>query len=280
MGLKKILKTSTYKMTLCSFFCVLFFFAQGSSAEMKTQSKSAFSITSSFYNQQNFDNENYQLNDAKLSNKYLYKKDNFLYRHDLGGLLQVGGKKQAYDLRLSEAYVRYKFKNNKLWLGRKKQKLSQVDQAWDLGLINPLFNHDFLNPEAMGNFGIHHKISKNNFYLQSFATYVHLPHQAPKFELENEKISSINPWFSLPPEQLSEPGGVTPVRYAINEPNISDVIFQGSLSLKLGYQTKKNWLSVSYANKPSNDFHKMYRFSEELSTDDYFVQVDLSLIHI
>ena len=73
---------------------------------------------------------------------------------------------------------------------------------------------------------------------------------------------------------MSEPGGLTPVRYGITEPEISDVIFQGNLNLKLGYKSKKNWLSIGYANKPGNDLHKLFKFSEELATSDYFVQVE------
>ncbi len=274
MNLKRTVKTCAYKMTLCSVILASFFLSELLHAAQKNKWKSALNITSSFYNQQKFNDENYQVTDAEVSNKYLYKKDNFLYRHDLGGLFQMGGEEQSYDLRLSEAYLSYKYKNNIFSMGRKKQKLSQVDEEWDLGLTNPLFNHDYLNPEQMGAFGFHHTIRRNNIYLQSFASYVHLPNQSPKFELQDERVTSLNPWFSLPPEQVSEPGGVTPVRYGITEPKISDVIFQGSLNLKLGYKTKKNWLSIAYANKPGNELHKMFKFSEELSTNDYFVQVE------
>lgn len=274
MVFKNIMKTNAYKVTVCSLICLLFSSTPALQAEVKNQSKSAFSITSSVYNQENFADENYQISDASLDNKYLYRNKNFLYRHDLGALLQIGGDKQAYDLRLSEAYFSYKFKNNIISVGRKKQKLSQVDEEWNLGLVNPLFNHDYLNPEQMGAFGLQHTFKKNNFYIQSFVSYVHLPSQQPKFDVEDEKITSINPWFSLPPEQVSEQGGVTPVRYEVEKPEAADVILQGSVNLKLGYKTKKNWLSLAYANKPSNDFHKMYRFSEELSTDDYFVSVE------
>ena len=143
MIFKNLVKTKAYKMTACSSFCIVFFFSQILCAAVKSQSKSVLNVTSSIYNQENFENEKYQITDANLDNKYVYRNKNFLYRHDLGALLQVGGDEQAYDLRLSEAYFSYKYKNNIISAGRKKLKLSQVDEQWNLGLVNPLFNHDY-----------------------------------------------------------------------------------------------------------------------------------------
>ncbi len=267
-------KLGTYKRLARSLISLAIFYSLIPQVFAKTKSKSVFSLTSSFYNQTDFNENKYQLNSSDFENKFLYKKNNIIYKHHLGGFFQLGRSSNSFDLKLSESYVGYRGLNNNLSLGRKKVQYSQADDAWSLGLVSPLFNQDYLSPEKQGLVGFHYEYKNKSFYIQAYGSYIHTPHQLPSFDVKDSKVSSLSPWFALPPEQISEQGGLTPVRYSVNRPELKDLLFQKSFGFKVGVNKKQYGLSLGYLNKPNNDFHKMLQFSEELTTNDYFVLVE------
>ncbi len=227
--------------------------------------KSAINIQQSLFNQKNFSNDAYNFTDIDLNSELKWSGQGFKYFHNLGLTYQRGLDLDFFSPRVTELFVNKKNGSQSLSFGRKLQTWSEVDKVWKLGLTQPLFNLDFLSPQEQGLTGLHYSWRGNGFFLKSFVSYFHLPGQGPSYRLENEKLSSLNPWFSLPPNQVLERGILTDVRYQIREPDVNDVVFRGAGAIQLGYSNKKSWMNIGYANKINNSFHTSYLFSEETS---------------
>lgn len=146
------------------------------------------------------------------------------------------------------------------YFGRKLHNWSFVDRNWDLGLFEPTFQWNPLNPQSQGLTGLFWGMNNEKFGFMTFASAVYLPDQGPSFEIQNGKFEAGNPWFRRPPQSIYIEGVLTPVTYDIDVPSMSDVIFRQSFAgqVRIGSLNEGPQLRLSLASKPSNQIAKTY----------------------
>lgn len=149
------------------------------------------------------------------------------------------------------------------YFGRKLHGWSSVDRNWELGLFEPTFQWNPLNPQSQGLTGLFWGMDEENFGFMTFASALFIPDQGPSFEVQNGKFENGNPWFRRPPPTVEINGVMTPVNYQLDIPEMSDVIFRQSFAgqLRLGSQTEGPQMRAALATKPSNQIAKSYSYA-------------------
>ena len=275
MVLKKLIKLGGWSVCLKFVLSSLLALMGPLLNAKKVEQYSVLNMEAGYFNQKVDSSSHYQTYDFFAANKLNLESSSFKYKHDIGVYYQSSNNFDSFDLMLSEFYLTNKSLQHEFSVGRRQQTLSLVDEEWALGLTSSLFNHDPINPVSQGDLGFHYKYQRYGYFIKAFASPMHLPHQGPQFSNKNNSIQSGSPWFNQPPRQIEEVGGLSDIRYKINKPKISDVIFQPSVSLSVGSQGEGFGWSLSYQNKINNEFHKSYRFSQEVGIADFiYVEVD------
>ena len=142
-----------------------------------------------------------------------------------------------------------------LIIGRKKILWSEMDEAWSLGTIEPVFKWNPLNRESHGLTGLFWVTQQSWVQLTAFASTIFLPDQGPGFEINRQgQFSKTNPWFQTPPKTFQPfPGSdaSSNIRYNVRKPPESDVIWQTSMGGSAeGTLTENGLWRTSYLYKP------------------------------
>ncbi|MBC7370348.1 MAG: hypothetical protein H7326_02215 [Bdellovibrionaceae bacterium] len=194
---------------------------------------------------------NYQF--AGVSLKSSPQSDDSM-KMNIEGAVAFGAPLMNY-LDISEFYFQTKTsETEKLFLGRKLMNWNELDNRWSLGLWQPLFQWNPLNPEAQGLSGIFWEAERSGYALSVFASPVFIPNQGPTFEIVNGQFVPGNPWFRRPPESVRIFSESTRVDYNFEKPNESQVVFQASYGARLQVgSADSTLLQLSYMYKPSNE---------------------------
>lgn len=155
-------------------------------------------------------------------------------------------------------------------LGRRVQKLSELDESWNLGLWQTRFRRDYLHPEIEGNLGVHLTLKNTYAKFYSFLSPMFIPELLPFFQISDGQFKSWDRWFQMPPTQRDPlfPGGQpSEIKYGLNRPGVSDVWGKSStlVSFVLGDRESKTgapWLKVQWANKPTPQLGVSYEVKE------------------
>jgi hypothetical protein len=158
-------------------------------------------------------------------------------------------------LDISEFYFQSRpSESERLFIGRKLMMWSDLDTRWDLGLWQPLFQWNPLNPEPQGLTGIFWQGERPLYSITVFASPVFIPNQGPAFEIVNGQFVAGNPWFRRPPESVRIFSESTKVEYNFEKPNESQVVFQTSYGARLTFGSPETtFVQASYMYKPSNE---------------------------
>lgn len=159
-------------------------------------------------------------------------------------------------LDISEFYFQTKPADSEnLFIGRKLMNWSELDSRWNLGLWQPLFQWNPLNPEAQGLSGIFWQAERPFYSITAFASPVFIPNQGPAFEIVNGQFVPGNPWFRRPPDSVRIFSESTKVQYNFERPNESQVVFQSSYGARLTFGSAEEGTSLhlNYMYKPSNE---------------------------
>ena len=191
---------------------------------------------------------------------------------DFRGLFSVSGEEGQY-LVLPELFMTGKFGHlNQLQvtLGRQKFPWSFFDEHWGLGIWQPLFRGDYINPEAQGLTGLFVRIKQDHFQLAGFVSSLFLPDQGPNFVLDNGRMYSANRWFQQPASEAIIAQGVSSVEYEMVYPQVSQVVSQHSLAFwgRLGQIQEGFWAQTAYAYKPVNQLHIAINMEQKYRTDE------------
>jgi hypothetical protein len=155
-------------------------------------------------------------------------------------------------LNIEEGY----FKNGGLAVGRKKSDWSGLDDRFNIGLFQPQFRWDPLDPSAQGLTGLFWQIeNENQFGLVVFASPLYIPDQLPNFDIdENGKFISSNPFFRNPPDKVSFKGKAVPFSYQVIKPKVEEIVVNSSFAVRVykGDLDKGFYFNTSYAYKPAN----------------------------
>ena len=250
MVFSKLLKKGFYFFHWSVFFAFFAFFSSFL-AEGKFQSSVSLGLLGDFYFQRKIHNAQGSI-DVSMGNKGL-KNEIWL---DIGAGALVGNTSQSY-VKMPQFYYRRDFsKRIRLIVGRYLDEWSYMDDYWMLGMVQPLFKWNMALPEKQGLAGLFVKFNLvDHIDLTLFSSYFFLPSQGPSYELMNGRIESSNPWFKQPVRIMSFLNQEVELKYNVNIPRTSDIIFRPSYGGKLGSSyDKENWLfNIFYFNKFKND---------------------------
>jgi hypothetical protein len=150
------------------------------------------------------------------------------------------------------------WKQGFLSIGRKKESWSALDDNFDLGIYQPLFQWDPLLPQQQGLTGVFLTLEATDSVVPwgfvVFGSPLFIPDQGAGYQIKNGKFERSNPYFQTPPNFFQIRGQTDAADYHIQKPNTNDVIFNRSFAGKfyLGHEDEGVFTQVAFANKPVN----------------------------
>ena len=144
-----------------------------------------------------------------------------------------------------------------IYLGRKTEEWSALDEQWKLGVWQPMARWDYIHPESLGLTGAFVKLGKENVRVRLFATPFFLPDQGPNFELKDGRFQSNNRWFWTPQSEIGVLAQPSKLYFELDRPSEEEVINHAGFgaSVDLGTGRRGLWARASYAQKPRNQLH-------------------------
>ena len=154
--------------------------------------------------------------------------------------------------RLSELSVVFPFFQEKwkMSLGVRDVLWSLADKYWNYGLWHARYLLDPLRPKQMGMPGLYFDYETDTTSFLLSLSYFHIPDVIIIPKLENNKITSDNPFF------INSFGDDLAWRVKKLDPFEIDRFFKPSLAIRLNHSIKKSSIRLSYAYKPVNQFQK------------------------
>jgi hypothetical protein len=127
--------------------------------------------------------------------------------------------------------------------GRRIYDWSVADQTWGLGLWSPRFKWDPLHPETIGRTGLWYSYTAKRWRAFVHASVLSVPEKGmPIFERDGRLVSA-SPYWVAPPEYVLQDGNLLPIRYQIQYPNVTRILFQPGLaaSVRVGDPADGPW---------------------------------------
>lgn len=158
--------------------------------------------------------------------------------------------------------------------GRRNYMWSFVDQDWNLGLWEPVFKSNPLNPSAQGLTGIFMDSDIDSIHMTMFASPLYIPSQGPSFEIENGTFIKGNPWFRRPPETFRFSSEVSKIDYQFDRPKETQVVFQTSVGGKFQFNyLETQSIALTHIYKPMNELGLSYNAILDISQDKGIVSI-------
>lgn len=210
---------------------------------------------------------------------------NALLKVDAEGALAFNAPLMSY-IKLTEFYFDLPFSpaNAKttpsLMLGRKKSNWSELDARWNLGVWEPVFKWNPINPERQGLTGLFLYFPGQYLDIELMGSPLYLPDQGPSFQVnEDGEFEKGNPWFKRPADSVRVvPGGETSrVEYNFKRPTDTDVVMQNTYSARGRFKYEQISLQGSYAYKPMNQLPLAYTGALDVSRDKAVVDIITSV---
>lgn len=141
-----------------------------------------------------------------------------------------------------------------LYLGRKIENLSGLDQKLNIGLYNPYFTDDYVQFRTLGLIGLHSQMQVSIFGFNASYLPLYLPNQDPQVYADNGEIKSPSRWAQKPPSEFQFGSQNREIIYTIRDYNTNDIVNNGgyTLSTYLGLSDVRPWIRLSAARKPIN----------------------------
>jgi hypothetical protein len=138
-------------------------------------------------------------------------------------------------------------------LGRKRADWNQLDRQWQLGIWEPRFRWDLLNPDSVGLSGLFVTYERPGFQLTAMGSPGFIPERGAPMELRGDQWVSYSPLARTPPPVINVLGSPARVGYELQVPSYADLLLQpgGSLRARFG-RNQGFWSAAGYAYKPMN----------------------------
>jgi hypothetical protein len=200
----------------------------------------------------------------KLSNE---TEKNKMYL-DLGAGGLAGEKTENYFI-LPQAFVTRKFSEGaKVTIGRRVMTWSAMDDYWQLGDVQPLFRWDAARPEVQGITGVVVELKPTDYFqIDVFGSPLFIPTQGPSFSASEGKLTSGNPWFSPPVDNLNVSGQPYDLIFSVKTPDVSDIVFKPNWGISTTLKTPNEEFLVraGYFSKQRNDLALPFEATLNLS---------------
>lgn len=151
------------------------------------------------------------------------------------------------------------FNRFQVHVGRKLVDWSRADDEWRLGIIQPRFRWDYVNPKTVGLAGAFASAELGIAKATLFGSPYFTPERGVPFRVSEGAFASDSPWFTSPPRFVRFNNQDTEVVYRVRSPAVSEVISHpgGGGLIELG-QSYGFFGSVGYAYKPMNQLNMAY----------------------
>ena len=184
---------------------------------------------------------------------------------NLGGLYSLN-KKNYYYVMVPEAYTGvflYKPSGKKdeserkkgaaMFLGRKKEPWSAIDEYWNLGIWQPRFRWNYLHPREQGLTGWFFRFKGDVAEVLAYASPVSIPETGAPYELNNGTFTSMSPWFHEPGSTILLFNRQTRINYIVDMPPLSELALKpgGGIRTAVGKEDGL-WAASGYSYKPMN----------------------------
>ncbi len=153
-----------------------------------------------------------------------------------------------------EAYRTYRLTTDSTFtFGRKKESWSVADETWQLGMWQPRLRWNYLLPEQQGLTGLFYDKDFGDVGFEAFGSYLCLPDQGSKYNINDGKFESASQYFKFPASSTALFGQNTPVKYSVDMPSYTKLLFQPQVAAKLRLGPQEGFHSnLAYAYKPMN----------------------------
>lgn len=157
---------------------------------------------------------------------------------------------------LQEAYVGGKLTSkDHIRFGRQILPWSQVDETWGFGKLNNRRNFDYFTPGQEGLMGLlYERKSSNGMRYRAFVSGLYVPEMNPSLDIDkkNQSITSRHPWADTPATSANVDGVMMDIKYDVNYPELTDVIYRYSVGANIGWESK-HWVFDNFIiRKPEN----------------------------
>ena len=139
--------------------------------------------------------------------------------------------------------------------GRQILPWSTVDQVWGFGKLNNRRNFDYFLPGQEGLVGLsYERKSSNGMRYRTFLSGLYVPELNPPLDIDkkDQSITSRSPWADPPASSTVYQGTAMDIKYDVDYPKISEVIYRYSVGANLGYESKHWVLDNFIMRKPEN----------------------------
>ncbi len=158
--------------------------------------------------------------------------------------------------------------------GRKRVQWNKLDDTWNLGIWQPRFRWDYLEPEKVGLIGAFLKVDRPTFQLVAFGSPAFLPERGAPIDYQDGSFTSLSPWFQGLPSQALYRDILTPVYYRAEIPSMSEIVSHGGVSIlaRMNEDPEKGggfWAQGALSYKPINQLLIGYRGQYNLSTKNF-----------
>lgn len=159
-----------------------------------------------------------------------------------------------------------------LGIGRKLEYWNQADRDWNLGLWEPLFQHDGLRMRTQGLTGLFFGVETSQAQLLVFLSPIFVPTMTPDIAERDGEIVSESRWFRSLPSSQSIVGRETQLVYDLQIPAVSELISNPGYGarLRLGGVDEGAWVSAAVALKAVNALS--YRYDASVLTQGRLVE--------
>lgn len=178
---------------------------------------------------------------------------------------------------LQEAYIQVPLsEKNSIKGGREILPWSIVDSTWGFGKLNNRRNFDYFSPGQEGLVGLQlERKSANGMRYRAFYSPVYVPEMNPPLDIDkNDKsVTSRSPWGNPPAETADVTGTIMPIKYDVDYPGISEVVYRHSIGLNVGYESK-HWVMDNFImRKPENQISA--KVNVKVNTIDQVVEANV-----
>lgn len=158
-----------------------------------------------------------------------------------------------------------------LGVGRKLEYWNQADRDWNLGLWEPLFQHDGLRVRQQGLTGLFFGMETPKVQVLAFFSPLFVPTMTPDIAEKDGAIVSESRWFRSLPSSQSIVGKETQLVYDLQIPAVSELISNPGYGarVRVGGIDEGPWASASIAVKAVNSLS--FRYDASVLTQGNFM---------